>query len=41
MNIHAIDINSGVEIKPGIKDIIKIENIKLKMNELKIGRLED
>jgi phosphoribosylanthranilate isomerase len=28
MNIHAIDINSGVEIAPGVKDIDKIRKLK-------------
>ena len=28
MNLHAIDINSGAEIKPGIKDTEKIKSIK-------------
>jgi phosphoribosylanthranilate isomerase len=28
MNIHAIDINSGVEIAPGVKDIDKIEKLQ-------------
>jgi phosphoribosylanthranilate isomerase len=28
MNIHAIDVNSGVETNPGLKDIVKIDAIK-------------
>jgi phosphoribosylanthranilate isomerase len=28
MNLHAIDINSGVEIAPGIKSVEKIISIK-------------
>ena len=27
MNIHALDLNSGVEISPGLKDIEKIKTI--------------
>ena len=27
MNLHALDLNSGVEIKPGIKDLEKIKRI--------------
>jgi phosphoribosylanthranilate isomerase len=32
MNIHAIDVNSGVELLPGIKDTGKIEVIKKLLN---------
>jgi len=28
MNVHAVDVNSGVEINPGLKDIVKVEAIK-------------
>ena len=28
MNIHAIDVNSGVEISPGLKDVEKIKTIQ-------------
>ena len=28
MNLHAVDINSGVETAPGLKDIPKINSIK-------------
>jgi phosphoribosylanthranilate isomerase len=28
MNIHAIDVNSGVEVIPGLKDIQKIKQVK-------------
>lgn len=31
MNLHAIDINSGVEIEPGLKDIEKIKDIKCEL----------
>lgn len=31
MNIHAVDINSGVEITPGIKDIEKVKDIKCEL----------
>jgi phosphoribosylanthranilate isomerase len=31
MNIHAVDVNSGVEIKPGKKDIKLIETLKSKL----------
>lgn len=27
MNIHAIDINSGVEVAPGLKDVSKVEQV--------------
>ena len=27
MNLHALDINSGVEISPGIKDVVMIQSI--------------
>lgn len=29
MNLHAVDVNSGVEIQPALKDIHKINSIKL------------
>jgi phosphoribosylanthranilate isomerase len=32
MNLHAIDINSGVELQPGLKDINKIKTIKNILN---------
>jgi phosphoribosylanthranilate isomerase len=32
MNIHALDVNSGVEINPGLKDIIKVNTIKKILN---------
>jgi phosphoribosylanthranilate isomerase len=35
MNIHAIDINSGVEISPGLKDPDKIKQVMHIMNEVK------
>jgi phosphoribosylanthranilate isomerase len=28
MNIHAVDVNSGVEVRPGLKDIKLIETLK-------------
>ena len=28
LNIHAVDINSGFEIEPGVKDIKKLRNVK-------------
>jgi phosphoribosylanthranilate isomerase len=31
MNIHAVDVNSGVEVRPGLKDIKKLENLILKI----------
>lgn len=31
MNLHAIDINSGVEVSPGMKDIEKIKDIKCEL----------
>jgi phosphoribosylanthranilate isomerase len=35
MNIHAIDINSGVEISPGLKDVNKIRQVMTILNEVK------
>jgi phosphoribosylanthranilate isomerase len=32
MNLHAIDVNSGVEISPAIKDITKVKSIKNILN---------
>jgi len=32
MNIHAVDINSGVEVTPGLKDILKINEVKRILN---------
>ena len=32
MNVHAVDVNSGVEIQPGLKDVVKIEAIKKLLN---------
>ncbi len=29
MNIHALDINSGVELQPGLKDVHLIDNIRM------------
>jgi len=34
MNIHALDLNSGVEKSPGLKDTEKIGNIIQKLNQL-------
>lgn len=34
MNIHGIDINSGVEITPAIKDRSKVETIKRKIHDV-------
>ena len=33
MNLVAIDVNSGVEVRPGFKDVHKVETIKAKLNE--------
>jgi phosphoribosylanthranilate isomerase len=32
MNVHAVDVNSGVEVRPGIKDTKKVKKLKLEMN---------
>jgi len=34
MNLYGLDVNSGVEIAPGVKDINKIKDIKRILNEL-------
>jgi len=34
MNLHAIDINSGVEVVPGLKDITKVKSIKHILNSI-------
>jgi phosphoribosylanthranilate isomerase len=34
MNLHAIDVNSGVEVAPGLKDITKVESIKNILNSI-------
>lgn len=34
MNIHAVDVNSGVEKAPGEKDIDKVRAVKLKVDKL-------
>jgi phosphoribosylanthranilate isomerase len=36
MNLHALDVNSGVEVSAGLKDINKIERIKLQMKDIMI-----
>ena len=28
MNLHALDVNSGVEVKPGVKDVEKIKKLQ-------------
>lgn len=33
MNLVAIDVNSGVEMRPGLKDVNKIRTIKAKLND--------
>jgi phosphoribosylanthranilate isomerase len=33
MNLAAIDVNSGVEVRPGLKDATMIESIKAKLND--------
>jgi phosphoribosylanthranilate isomerase len=35
LNIHSLDINSGVEVSPGVKDTAKIGMIQRQVNELK------
>jgi len=27
MNVHALDVNSGVELSPGVKDVLKIKQL--------------
>jgi phosphoribosylanthranilate isomerase len=34
LNIHSLDINSGVEISPGLKDPVRIQAIQRGMNKL-------
>jgi len=33
MNIHALDVNSGVEVSPGVKDIKRIRDLKTKVQD--------
>jgi phosphoribosylanthranilate isomerase len=35
MNLHALDINSGVEVMPGIKSVPKIEEVLKTVNHIK------
>jgi hypothetical protein len=28
MNLHALDVNSGVEVRPGVKDVEKIKRLQ-------------
>lgn len=28
MNLHAVDVNSGVEVRPGFKDVVKIKELQ-------------
>jgi phosphoribosylanthranilate isomerase len=37
MNLHAIDVNSGVEVAPGLKDITKVKSIKGNLNSIPIS----
>jgi phosphoribosylanthranilate isomerase len=34
MNLHAIDVNSGVELAPGLKNILKIQSVKNILNSI-------
>lgn len=34
MNIHAVDMNSGLELAPGSKDVAKVKAAKLKVDKL-------
>jgi phosphoribosylanthranilate isomerase len=36
MNIHALDINSGIEDKPGVKNIHRLDELKNELEKLKI-----
>ena len=33
MNIHALDVNSGVEVEPGLKDVKKVKTLKVRMQD--------
>jgi phosphoribosylanthranilate isomerase len=34
MNVHAIDVNSGVEVKPGLKSVVKIKSVMNILNSI-------
>lgn len=34
MNLHAIDVNSGIELQPGLKDVNKLRTLKHTLDEL-------
>jgi phosphoribosylanthranilate isomerase len=36
LNLHALDVNSGVEVSPGIKDVNKIKELKRTISSLSI-----
>ena len=36
MNLHALDINSGVEVQPALKDPAKVRQVQQFVNEMKI-----
>lgn len=36
LNLHALDVNSGVEVSPGIKDVNKIKELKRTVSSLPI-----
>lgn len=36
MNIHALDVNSGIESEPGVKNIDRLEELKKELEKLKV-----
>lgn len=34
LNMHAVDVNSGIEISPGVKDYLKAKELKLILNSI-------
>ncbi|MBK5280332.1 MAG: phosphoribosylanthranilate isomerase [Bacteroidia bacterium] len=39
MNLHGLDINSGVEVSPGVKDVDKIKELNTILDQIEIPKL--